>query len=78
MDTERIVQARAGWVIAASAALPVLLSWLLSLAVDTGSGRGPANTTCAIALVLPVVAAAATGRRWAGVAAALTAALAFD
>ncbi|MEJ7649015.1 MAG: DUF4118 domain-containing protein [Nakamurella sp.] len=73
MDTERILRAHPGWLITASAAPPVVLCWLMSLA-----GTGLPNSTAAIALVLPVVAAAATGQRWAGVAAALGAATAFD
>jgi len=68
-----ILQAHRGWLIAASAALPLLTCWLLSLAGDT-----IANTTAALVLVLLVVAAAATGIRAAGIVAALTAAAGFD
>lgn len=58
--------------VAVSAVVPVLLCWALS------AGTHVAPTTASIALVLPVVAAAATGSRAAGVASALGAALAFD
>jgi len=68
-----ILQSHRGWVIVASAALPVLACWLLSLA-----GDAVANTTAVLVLVLLVVAAAATGIRLAGIAAALTAAAGFD
>ena len=68
-----ILQAHRGWVIGVCAALPPLACALLSLARDT-----VANTTAALGLVLLVVAAAATGIRLAGIAAALTAAAGFD
>ena len=77
MDIERLIRTHPGGVITASAALPIVLCWLLSLAISP-AGTGLANTTAAIALVLPVVAAAATGLRWAGVTAALAAAASFD
>ena len=59
--------------IGASAAIPLLACWLLSALRDTVP-----NTTTAITLVLPVVAAAATGIRPAGMVAALAAAAGFD
>lgn len=73
MDTERFLRAHPGWLSTIAASVPIVLCWLMSLA-----GTGLANTTAAIALVLPVVAAATTGLRWAGVAAAVGAAAAFD
>ena len=73
MRVDPILQANRGWVIAASAALPLLACWLLSLARDT-----VADTTAALVLVLLVVAAAATGLRLAGITAALAAAAGFD
>ena len=73
MRVDQILQSHRGWVIAVSAALPPLACWLLSLARDT-----VANTTAALGLVLLVVAAAATGIRLAGIAAALTTAAGFD
>jgi K+-sensing histidine kinase KdpD len=68
-----LLQAHRGWVIGASAAIPLLACWLLSALRDTVP-----NTTTAITLVLPVVAAAATGIRPAGMVAALAAAAGFD
>jgi K+-sensing histidine kinase KdpD len=68
-----ILQAQRGRVIAASILVPALACWLLSLL----RGSVP-STTAAIALVLPVVAAAATGIRVAGITAALVAAAGFD
>lgn len=68
-----ILQSHRGWVIGVCAAVPPLACWLLSLVRDT-----VANTTAALGLVLLVVAAAATGIRLAGIAAALTATAGFD
>ena len=73
MRVDQILRSHRGWVIAVSAALPPVACWLLSLARDT-----VANTTAALGLVLLVVAAAATGIRLAGIAAALTTAAGFD
>jgi K+-sensing histidine kinase KdpD len=73
MNVDPILQFHRSWVIVTSAAVPPLTCWLLSLARGT-----VANTTAALALVLLVVAAAATGIRVAGIAAALTATAGFD
>lgn len=73
MRVDPILQFHRSWVIVTSAAVPPLTCWLLSLARGT-----VANTTAALALVLLVVAAAATGIRVAGIAAALTATAGFD
>jgi K+-sensing histidine kinase KdpD len=62
-----------GWILGASVAVPPLVCWLLSLA-----GSAVATTTAVLVLVLPVVAAAATGSRVAGIAAALAATAGFD
>ena len=73
MRFDQVLRAHRGWVIALSAAIPILACWLLSLVRDS-----VANTTAAIGLVLLVVAAAATGIRLAGIVAALSAAAGFD
>lgn len=73
MDAQRTIRSHSWWVVALSVAVPVVMCWLMSLA-----GTGLVNTTASVALVLPVVGAAATGLRSAGVAAALGAAAAFD
>ncbi len=70
---DTILQSHRGLVIGASAALPLLACWLLSLIRDT-----VANTNAALVLVLLVVATAATGIRLAGIAGALAAAAGFD
>jgi len=58
-----ILQSHRGFVIGASAALPLLACWLLSLIRGT-----VANANAALVLVLLVVASAATGLRLAGIA----------
>src|SRR6476646_7574360 len=73
MRFDQVLRAHRGWVIALSAAVPILACWLLSLVRNS-----VANTTAAIGLVLLVVAAAATGIRLAGIVAALSAAAGFD
>jgi hypothetical protein len=71
-EVDRLMRAHRTWVTVIAAALPVILAWVLSL------GSNVDAAPAALALVLPVVAAAATGIRIAGLAAALTAAASFD
>jgi hypothetical protein len=73
MRIDPVLRAHRGSVIAGSIVIPVLACWLLSLVPS-----GIANTNAALGLVLLVVAAAATGIRVAGIAAALAAAAGFD
>ena len=72
MRIDTILQSHRGLVIGASAVLPLLACWLLSLIRDT-----VANTNAALVLVLLVVATAATGIRLAGIAGAMAAAAGF-
>ena len=73
MHIDPVLRAHRGPVIAGSIVVPVLACWLLSL------GRNSiVNTNAALGLVLLVVAAASTGIRVAGIAAALSAAAGFD
>ena len=73
MRIDPVLRAHRGSVIAGSIVIPVLACWLLSLVRS-----GIANTNAALGLVLLVVAAASTGIRVAGIAAALAAAAGFD
>jgi K+-sensing histidine kinase KdpD len=73
MRIDPVLHAHRGSVIAGSIVIPVLACWLLSLVPS-----GVANTNAALGLVLLVVAAASTGIRVAGIAAALAAAAGFD
>jgi hypothetical protein len=71
--TTEWARAHAGAVRWSAALLPLTVAWLLGL------GRVEvATSVAAIVLVIPVVAAAATGDRWAGVLAALAGAAGFD
>ncbi|HET8594723.1 MAG TPA: DUF4118 domain-containing protein, partial [Intrasporangium sp.] len=66
-------QARAGTVRSLAVLVPLAVAAMLGLL------RGDlAASAAAIVLVIPVVAAAATGDRWAGVLAALAGAVGFD
>lgn len=73
MELDPILRTRPGWVVGASIVLPLMAGWLLSL-----GHHAIANTNAALVLVLLVVAAAATGLRSAGIAAALAASAGFD
>ena len=73
MKIDPVLQAHRPLVVAVAAVVPLAACAVLSLFRDS-----IANTNAALCLVLLVVAAASTGIRWAGIAAALTSAAAFD
>ena len=73
MGVAAFLQAHRGLVVAAAAVVPFLACALLAVFRDS-----VANTNAALGLVLLVVAAAATGIRWAGIVAALSCAAWFD
>jgi K+-sensing histidine kinase KdpD len=73
MRVDAVLQAHRPLVIAAAAVIPLAACAVLALVRDS-----VANTNAALVLVLLVVAAAATGIRWAGIVAALSSAAWFD
>jgi K+-sensing histidine kinase KdpD len=73
MDIDQLVSQRRPWVIAVAAALPLALCAAIGAAPDSVP-----DASAAVALVVVIVAASATGIRAAGLAAAISSAAWFD